>query len=143
MSYLGISISGKDIYLSLFEDKENVALRIEKFTLSDGFGESLKDFYSYIELYLSKVENLERIIFETASPGPRSHSFERLKVEGILELLLANHSLLAQTVRIKSQKKRKKYNEITNTPVWKQMGNVTYFKKIEQIAAYMCLEEII
>lgn len=141
MKIIGISISGKDIYTIVLNIDQGIKVEHNKFELNNDSGESLRGLFNYFEIFLKSNEEIDLIILETAQPIPqRCPSFERIKAEGIIEIVIYDLNLTHKLEKIKTQKNRKHYHELTKTTKWEEYKRKKYFGKLEQIYAYLMLE---
>ena len=140
MSILGFAFSGSEVYLAHFIKTAEWQLSTEKFTLSDDDGQSLRELYNYVELYLNKIGTIDMLVMETASSGLHMPSIARVKAEGIIDMLMADRGLSQILNKIKTQKRKKHYAELPEHPEWQRLRPLKYFAKIDQIVAYLILE---
>lgn len=140
MSILGFSFNGSEVYLAFFAKKDKWQLNTEKFTLSDDGGQSLRELYNYVELYLDRIGTVDMLVLETASSGPHMPSLARVKAEGIIDMLMGDRGLSQKLNKIKTQKRKKHYAELQEHAEWQRIRPTKYFAKINQIVAYLILE---
>ena len=140
MSILGFSFNGSEVYLAFFSHEEEWQINAEKFTLSDDGGQSLRELYNYVELYLDRIGKVDMFVLETTSSGPHMPSLARVKAEGVIDMAINDRGLGRILHKIKTQKRKKHYARLPENPDWQRFRSIKYFAKIDQIAAYLILE---
>ncbi|OME73994.1 hypothetical protein BK120_32470 [Paenibacillus sp. FSL A5-0031] len=142
MYILSFSVSSKETYLSIFNTQDKSVVT-EKFVLPNDNGESLRALYNYLQLFISRQKDISKIIMEVASNGQRSPSAERVKSEGIIELVIFDLNLFDKLSKIKTQKTKKKYKELPDNSLWVSLNETKYASKIQQVIAYLLIEGLI
>lgn len=140
MKVLGISISGKGIYIVQFTIGSKVNIKTDKFELANDSGESLRILYNFFEIYLKQLETVDLIVLETVQLGQRTPSLERVKAEGIIDMVIFDLNLQMNLIKIKTQKNKKKYKGLILTDKWNEYKTMKYFGKLDQIYAFLMLE---
>lgn len=139
---LGFTVSSNETYISVFNTQDKTVV-IDKFVLPDDSGDSLRALYNYLELFIGRQKDINNIILEVATKGQRSPSFERLKIEGIIELVIFDLNLHNRLNKIKTQKTKKKYKELPNNTLWESLNKVKYSSKSQQVIAFLLLEGLL